>query len=141
MKNQFLKFYPKGNHNLFLSFLPAFLFFITITVLSAIPGDRIELPPIWNLDKFLHMLVYFVQTLSIALGYRIYYGKDVSVNRMLSVSMLFGIIMGGILEILQEHVFQNRSGDYLDFLANSLRSGISRSDQLPFPSQHWSKGT
>lgn len=120
MFKQVQQFYQQGSRNFLLSFSPALFFVLLITLLSAIPGDRIDLPPIWNIDKYLHMMVYFVQCASIALGYRIYYGKDLPLNRMLIVSLVLSIAMGGLLEILQEYVFIKRSGDYLDFLANSL---------------------
>lgn len=120
MFKQIQKLYRQGSRNFLLSFSPAIFFVLLITFLSAIPGDRIDLPPIWNIDKYLHMLVYFVQCLSIAVGYRLFYGENLPVSRMLSVSLFLSIAMGGLLEIFQEHVFMNRSGDYLDFLANSL---------------------
>lgn len=120
MFKQVKHYYRIGSHNFLISFTPALFFVLLITILSAIPGDRIDLPPIWNIDKYLHMLVYFVQCASIALGYRFYYGKDLPMNKMISVSLLLSIAMGGLLEIFQEHLFVNRSGDYLDFLANSL---------------------
>ncbi|MCW8941274.1 MAG: VanZ family protein, partial [Flavobacteriales bacterium] len=35
-------------------------------------------------------------------------------------SISFSIIMGGLIEVLQEYVFINRYGDWYDFIANSL---------------------
>ncbi len=103
-----------------LAFTPAIFAAITFTILSAVPGDSIPLPPIWNADKFVHLLVYFVQTISILLGFYFLEPGTYRTTSRLAQAVLFSIIMGGMLEILQEHVFINRSGDYLDFLANSL---------------------
>ncbi len=108
-----------------ISFSPAILLAIIFTILSAVPGDSIPLPPIWNADKYAHLAVYFIQTFSIILGYRLYYPNNYRKTRYLVKAVFYAITMGGLIEILQEHLFTNRSGDYLDFLANCLGAIIA----------------
>ncbi len=100
------------------SFSPAILWGGTIFVLSAVPGDKLYMPPIWNADKFAHIGVYFVFAATLIAGF-FYYSNCKRLNRWVILSTAIAIAFGGILEILQQHVFIGRYGDILDFTANS----------------------
>lgn len=101
-----------------VSLLPAILWAITIFILSAVPGDKLYMPPIWNADKFAHIAVYFVLSASLIFGFlRIGYCK--SFIRQIFMAITISVVFGGILEILQQHIFIGRFGDILDFVANS----------------------
>lgn len=119
-RKNLLQIWKNGSENWLISFFPALFIAIVIVILSAIPGNRIHLPPIWNIDKYIHLGVYFVQTLTLMTGFRLYYGSRLPLRRAILISLTLAVSMGGLLEILQEYVFISRSGDYLDFTANTL---------------------
>lgn len=119
-RENFLRIWQDGSSNWLISFFPSLLSAIIIIILSAIPGDRIHLPPIWNIDKYIHLGVYFVQTIILMTGFRLFYGSRLPLRRAIFISLSLAVSMGGLLEILQEYVFISRSGDYLDFTANTL---------------------
>ena len=93
------------------------LWSLVILVISATPGNRIPDIPIWNIDKFVHSFVYFILSFLFYWEYR--KCSSIKTNKVLFLFAIF-IIYGGVIEILQANVFVNRSGDILDFLANSL---------------------
>ena len=105
-----------------ISFAFSWVWAVIIFVFSAIPGSSIKLPPVWNLDKILHFIVYAILSFLISLSY--FYKIDTSKKQILIYPFLISIIYGGILEILQENFFVGRFGDYLDFTANSMGAFI-----------------
>lgn len=119
-KSYIINAYQEGSRNLFFSFFPSVLSAITIVVLSAIPGDALHLPEIWNIDKYIHLAIYFVQTIVMMIGFRLYFGKEYPKLATSLLPFVLSVSMGGSLELLQEFVFIHRSGDWLDFLANTL---------------------
>lgn len=96
------------------------MWLITITVLSGYPGNKIPKSPFLNFDKLVHLGVYFI--LSIMLCYW-FYTKDDKNSTSIKTSVLiilFGIFYGGFMEMLQEYIFINRSGNWYDFFANTI---------------------
>jgi VanZ family protein len=100
------------------------LFFISliwallILVLCAIPGSSLPRNPMFSiphLDKYIHALLYF--PLAFFLGAEF----DLSKKNILRITgplitMLIVAIYGGLIEILQDRLFINRSADIADFL-------------------------
>ena len=101
-----------------ISYLPAIFWGATVFILSAVPGDNLYMPPIWNADKFAHMGVYFV--LAAFLIYGFYRSGDCKkLSSATVIAVFISICFGTLLEVLQHYVFVGRFGDVLDFLANS----------------------
>ena len=104
----------------FQPFIPFIIWLITIAILSGYPGNKIPKSPFLHLDKLVHSGVYLV--LSILLCYA-FYNKDVNKFNSFKTSaliILFGVSYGGFMEILQEYIFINRSGNWYDFFANAI---------------------
>lgn len=100
--------------------LPCFLWFIVIVFLSGYPGNKVPQVPVWQFDKLVHTLIYFI--LSITLIIAFYEQYQVTIKR-LNISLLIiiiGIFYGGTMEILQHYIFINRSGNWYDFIANAV---------------------
>lgn len=76
------------------------------------------MPPIWNVDKFAHLGVYFVLAACLIYGL-LRAGHCQNLKSSVVSAILISMAFGGILEILQQYVFVGRSGDILDFTANS----------------------
>ena len=95
---------------------------VVILILCAIPGGSFPRYPIFkipNFDKIVHGCLYF--PLAFFLGAEF----DLSKKRILTImgpliTMLVVAFYGGLIEILQETIFLNRSGEWLDFLSDII---------------------
>jgi VanZ family protein len=101
-------------------FLPAIIWLVVIAVLSGFPGKQLPKIPVWQLDKFVHTFMYLILSLSLCLPF---VKQFIDKNNRLPLGLkivFFGIIYGGFMEVLQENIFINRSGNWYDFFANAL---------------------
>lgn len=99
-----------------ITFLLAFA--IVLLSLLPIPDVRttVEVP---LMDKWAHMVMYGVLTLVIWLEY-IRAHRQMRGRRLLLLAFLAPIAMGGVLELMQAYLTTCRSGEWLDFVANSI---------------------
>ncbi|TSA35370.1 MAG: VanZ family protein [Porphyromonadaceae bacterium] len=103
-------------------FIISLVWALLILILCAIPGDSLPKVPMFNipnLDKIIHAALYF--PLAFFLGAEF----DLSKRSILRISgplltMLIISLYGGLIEILQERFFINRSSDIMDFLADVI---------------------
>ncbi len=97
-------------------FLPFIIWTLVIFGLCSIPGKaipHISWLELLSFDKFVHAGIFFVEQIlcmyalqNVIKGYDWY-------------SLLFCMIYGGSLELMQFYIFSSRSGDWFDFIANS----------------------
>lgn len=104
----------------FLLFIPSLIWIITITVLSGYPGNKIPETLFLNFDKLVHLGVYFLLSLILCYGFHKKNATDSTSFKTSVLIILFGIFYGGFMEILQEYIFINRSGNWYDFFANTI---------------------
>lgn len=103
-------------------FLPFILWTAVIFGLCSMPGKaipKINWLELLSFDKFVHASIFFVEQIFlmhalISLSDATFLKKNYK-----WISVLFCIAYGGSLEIMQYYVFSERSGDILDFIANS----------------------
>jgi len=103
-------------------FFPFILWTLIIFGLCSMPGKaipKINWLELLSFDKFVHASIFFVE--QILLMHALI---SLSENTFLKknykwISVLFCVSYGGSLEIMQYYVFSERSGDVLDFIANS----------------------
>lgn len=102
------------------SLLCAVLWTVLIFILCSTPGHFIPTTSwleLLSFDKFVHASIFFVLTIL----WLVYFLKANKLSPIISATIiLFCIIFGGLLEIMQSNVFSQRSGDWLDFIANSF---------------------
>ena len=113
------------------AYTPAIIWAITVFVLSAVPGDNIPMPPILNADKIAHLGVYFILCAALIYGF-LRADSCANINKSIVVAILISVLFGGMLEILQQHLFVGRFGDILDFAANSTGAILAGLLVLPF---------
>lgn len=93
---------------------------IVIAVLSLFPVKELHLENMSLSDKWAHFIMYGGLTAVVLFDKNFQNLK----NRMISLPLWtvgFPILYGGIMELLQAYCTNgNRSGDWLDFIANSL---------------------
>lgn len=98
----------------------SFLLALAIVLLSLLPIPdvrmTVEVPLV---DKWTHMVMYGVLTLVIWLEY-IRAHRQMRGLRLLLLAFLAPIAMGGALELMQAYLTTCRSGEWLDFVANSI---------------------
>lgn len=100
----------------------SWMVFVTFSSLFSFEGMHMGTLPftIPNLDKIVHFVFYLVMVIT---GF--FAIKDYFVHRYKLVAILFGIVLfsiiyGMIIEVLQHVLTANRQGDLLDALANSI---------------------
>lgn len=95
---------------------------VVIAVLSLFPINELHLENMNLSDKWAHFLMYGGLTAVILFDKNYTNIKQGKVSLPLWI-VGFPILYGGIMEILQEYCTNgNRSGDWLDFIANSIGS-------------------
>ena len=90
-----------------------------ICYLSFFTPPQTELNNISNIDKLVHTCMY--GGLSIIIWWEYLRKHDtICWKRFTPISVVFPIMMSGIIELLQAYCTTNRSGEWLDFVANSF---------------------
>lgn len=90
-----------------------------ICYLSFFTPPQTELDNISNIDKLVHTCMYGGLSIIIWWEYLIKH-DTICWKRFIPISIVFPIMMSGIIELLQAYCTTNRSGEWLDFAANSF---------------------
>ncbi|MCK5097424.1 MAG: VanZ family protein, partial [Desulfobacteraceae bacterium] len=95
---------------------------IIIMVLCFIPGDELPQPKfdIPYLDKIVHFCFYFV--LSLTIQYEI--KKNIKLKNYLFI-FIYAMVLGGLIEVIQETFIVERGGDFFDLIADLLGAVIA----------------
>jgi len=100
--------------------LNVFVLVLCLTKTDALPQLEFE----WNLeiDKVVHLLMFFVISGTIFFENTIHLKKKTNPTRILSASLLYPILFGGLIEILQtlSTKYNNRHGDWRDFAYDAI---------------------
>lgn len=104
------------------SLIFAILWTILIFLLCSTPGQYIPTTnwlELLSFDKFVHASIFFV----LAGLWLVYFFRRNKLSFFTTIIIImFCITYGGLLEIMQARVFSHRSGDWLDFIANTFGS-------------------
>ena len=103
-------------------FIISLVWAVLILILCGIPGGSLPSSRFFhipNFDKIVHTALYF--PLAIFLGAEFDLSKK-SILRITGplLTMLLVTVYGGLIEILQEKLFSNRSSDIVDLLADVI---------------------
>ena len=82
-----------------------------------VPDIKFDLPI--AMDKIVHFCMYMGLAGIASFNYIFVTKGKISITKLLIFAILLPIIYGGVIEILQDNLF-NREGDWYDFLANCL---------------------
>lgn len=113
-------------------FLRNIIWAIVIFVLCSVPGDSLPHTPVIEIphfDKIVHFGLFFVMGIFLIAELR----YQTKLSRINIALITFAVIAtyGGVIEILQEHYFTNRSGDFWDLCADAA-GGITSVFMFPF---------
>jgi len=102
------------------SLLAAIIWTIIIFVLCCTPGKYVPTAhwlELLSFDKFVHASIFFILTCL----WLVYMFMTNKLSMVTMIFIIFGCVAyGGLLEVMQATVFSQRSGDWLDFIANSF---------------------
>ena len=88
-----------------------------ICYLSFFTPPKTDMEEIPNIDKLVHLCMYGGLTLVLWFEYLCRH-TEICWRRIVLLGIVFPVLMGGMIEILQATCTSNRSGDWLDFAAN-----------------------
>ena len=98
----------------------ALIIIVVIALLSLLPIPDMKMGVEVPLaDKWTHMAMYGVLTLAIWFDYRRCHQR-LETGKLLLWAFLAPIAMGGLLELAQAYLTTCRSGEWLDFVANTI---------------------
>lgn len=99
------------------------LWALIILILCGIPGrdiPHISFLELLSFDKFVHAGIFFVLILLTIRGFFLQTDFVLLKKRALIIALVICVIYGGLTEIMQGVVFEERSADVYDFIANSV---------------------
>lgn len=104
---------------LILRYTLSWLLIAAILTVCFIPVPETPVDNVPFIDKWVHIVMYFVLSSSLWIEYL---RSHVRINyKKLGIgAILLPILMSGLIELLQAYCTETRSGDWMDFLANSL---------------------
>ena len=88
-----------------------------ICYLSFFTPPKTDMEEIPNIDKLVHLCMYGGLTLVLWFEY-LRRHTEICWRRIVLLGIVFPVLMSGMIEILQATCTSNRSGDWLDFVAN-----------------------
>lgn len=99
------------------------LWALLILILCGIPGrdiPHISFLELLSFDKFVHAGIFCVLILLTIRGFKMQHAIASFKNSPIVSAVIICIAYGALLEILQGTIFQERSADIYDFIANSF---------------------
>ena len=103
--------------------IPGILCGIVILILTGLPGSLFpRVKPTIGLDKVAHILMYAGFTFACLWGYRKQFVSNglAYKKRAVLLAIVISIAYGGLTEMIQEHIVPTRTGDWFDFVADSI---------------------
>lgn len=94
-----------------------------IAILCGIPGRDIphfSFLEMLSFDKWVHAGLFFILLLLFVRGFGFQHRVHILKRYPKTTALVLCIIYGGVLELLQDAVFEERSADLYDFIANSF---------------------
>ncbi len=95
-------------------------------ILSLLPSGSVNKVPtikILHFDKFIHLSVYFL--LSCILIFELFKNTKINIKSISIAIIIFVMLYGGLIEILQGVFTETRKADFIDFIANTIGSIIA----------------
>ena len=106
-----------------------------IFILSSVSPATLHLPSFWDLlslDKAAHATFYAIYVLLLCIGFQKQSNLKFALLHPSGVSFAFAIFYGGLIELYQAYILTDRTGDWFDFIANSIGAYIGMRIFLKF---------
>lgn len=105
---------------------PGISWALFILILSSITPPTIYVPDFFDLfgpDKIVHFFFYGILVILLTRGFYKMENENYFRNKF-SIAFFSSAIFGGLIEIYQGTILTNRTGDWVDFLANCIGATI-----------------
>jgi hypothetical protein len=102
---------------------PAFAWATLIFILCSLPGYAIphySWTDLISFDKFIHAFLFAVLIIFLLKGFNKQNQFKYLNTHPVLISFLVCVLYGGALELMQNYFFIDRTGDWFDFIANSV---------------------
>ncbi len=98
----------------------SFICMVVIWILCLVPIPETPLSQINMVDKWTHIVMFGGWCTVLWLEYGLHH-RVINMKRAIPYAIIFPILMGGLIEIVQQTCTGgNRSGDFIDFIADAL---------------------
>jgi VanZ family protein len=84
------------------------------------PSTFSKIPTVENEDKLVHLLMYGGLSFTLMFDFLIHQKPKYRLLLFVLIGMLFPILLGGVVEVIQPICFAPRTGSLGDFIANSI---------------------
>jgi len=106
--------------NLIINYWKSIIFISCILYLSfASPSTFKGVPTFENEDKVVHLFLYFILTCILIFDFRQFAKKNqMSILSFVLICIIFPIVLGGAIEIIQPIYFPPRTADWFDWFSD-----------------------
>lgn len=105
-------------NNFFQINWPGISWALLILVLSSITPPKITTPELFEPDKVVHVVFYFVFVFLFCKSFSRMPGDTFWARNRFSIPLISGMIYGGLIELYQGYLLPDRMADWADFAAN-----------------------
>ena len=109
----------------------SFICMVVIWILCLVPIPETPLSQINMVDKWTHIVMFGGWCTVLWLEYGLHH-RVINMKRAIPYAIIFPILMGGLIEIVQQTCTGgNRSGDFIDFIADAIGVAIGAAIGIP----------
>lgn len=104
---------------------------VVIWILCLVPIPETPLSQINMVDKWTHIVMFGGWCTVLWLEYGLHH-QVINMKRTIPYAIIFPILMGGLIEIVQQTCTGgNRSGDFIDFIADAIGVAMGAAIGIP----------
>lgn len=109
----------------------SFICMVVIWILCLVPIPETPLSQINMVDKWTHIVMFGGWCTVLWLEYGLHH-QVINMKRAIPYAIIFPILMGGLIEIVQQTCTGgNRSGDFIDFIADAIGVAMGAAIGIP----------
>lgn len=109
----------------------SFICMVVIWILCLVPIPETPLSQINMVDKWTHLVMFGGWCTVLWLEYGLHH-QVINIKRAIPYAIIFPILMGGLIEIVQQTCTGgNRSGDFIDFIADAIGVAMGAAIGIP----------
>ena len=112
-----------------MSFLRKYLLTITFSLLILIACfislGSLPAPPMSNFDKLVHFAMFFLLGGCVYFENTRYFRHSINIPRIIWGTLIFPVLYGGLVELIQNYISPYRVGDWGDFFWDTIGASLA----------------
>ncbi len=109
----------------------SFICMVVIWILCLVPIPETPLSQINMVDKWTHLVMFGGWCTVLWVEYGLHH-REINIKRAIPYAIIFPILMGGLIEVVQQTCTGgNRSGDFIDFIADAIGVAFGAAIGIP----------